>query len=63
MKKLFLLNFITAFFFVIGLYPFDFVIGSKSNLFAFEICLNIFKSNNFFGLIIFVNLLIGKVSF
>ncbi len=28
-----------------------------------EVCLNIFKSNNFFGLIIFVNLLIGKVSF
>ena len=28
-----------------------------------ETCLNIFKSNNFFGLIIFVNLLIGKVSF
>ena len=28
-----------------------------------EVCLNIFKSNNFFGLMIFVNLLIGKVSF
>jgi len=28
-----------------------------------EVCLNIFKSNNFFGLIIFVNLLIGRVSF
>ena len=24
-------------------------------------CLNIFKSNNFFGLIIFINLLIGKI--
>ena len=28
-----------------------------------DICLSTFKSNNFFGLIIFVNLLIGKVSF
>ncbi len=28
-----------------------------------EICLNVFKSNNLFGLIIFVNLLIGKITF
>ena len=53
-------------FFILSIIPISHLFLYQINKFDSlkpETCLNIFKSNNSFGLIIFVNLLIGKVSF
>ena len=54
-----------------SLYYFLFLLIPFTQLFLYQIktfdinnpsiCLKVFKSNNFFGLLVFINLLIGKI--
>jgi len=58
-----IMNFNVFFFFgtiLLGTHLFYFQI-SKFNKLDPQNCLNIFKSNNFFGLMVFINILIGKI--
>ena len=60
----FFMNF-NLFFFILSIIPISHLFLyqiKKFNSSKPQVCLSIFKSNNFFGLIIFVNLLIGKIT-
>ena len=54
-------NFIYFFLLVVPLYHLFFIQISKLNIHNPSICLKIFKSNNILGLIIYLNLIVGKI--